>query len=406
MNISNSYFILGLLLHLCILMACKTQQTSPPGETAQSTATPLSASTPTPPSGSGISTVSPNAKLTQTPKNIIFLVGDGMGLTQITLGMLANGDQSALESYPVVGIHKPRSSDNLITDSAAAATAFATGVRTYNGAIGVDADTMPVTTILELCEERGMPTGLVATSTIVHATPASYAAHNAYRKNYEEIAADFMDADVDVLIGGGKKYFERRETDGQNLLDTLRSLDYYVSDFLQEITDLPIDTDQNVAYFTADTDPLKADMGRDYLLPATKYTLDYLDQKAGDDGFFTMIEGSQIDWGGHANDDQYVITEYLDYDPVIAYAYEWAKADGETLVVVTADHETGGLAIQPGSTMDNLETAFTSTYHTATMIPVFAFGPGSEAFAGIYANTAIFDKMVEALGLESGKVED
>jgi len=380
MNNNLSISLFWLILSLCVILACKTQQPTPP----------------TPPT---VKSVTQIIDKSDTPKNIIFLIGDGMGMSQISLGMLANGDRSALELYPVVGIHKPRSSDNLITDSAAAATAFATGVRTYNGAIGVDSDTIAIPTILEMCEENGMPTGLVATSTIVHATPASYAAHNAYRKNYEEIANDYMDADVDLLIGGGKKYFERRESDDKNLLDTLRSLNYWVSDFRDEISALPTATDQNVAYFTADTDPLKADMGRDYLLPATKYTLDYLDRKAGDDGFFTVIEGSQIDWGGHANDDQYVITEYMDYDTVIAYAYEWAKADGETLVVVTADHETGGLAIQPGSTMDSLKTAFTTTYHTATIIPVFAYGPGSEHFAGIYDNTAIFDKMVEALQL-------
>ncbi len=390
---TNSSLILSLLLSMCAFIACKTQE---PVSVSTYPIPPITQVS-SPPSATGA--MNPNANLSQRPKNIILLIGDGMGMTQITLGMLANGDKSALESYPVVGIHKPRSYDDLITDSAAAATAFATGKRTYNGAIGVDADTIPVPTILELCESQGMPTGLVATSTIVHATPASFASHNPYRKNYEAIAADFMDANVDVLIGGGKKYFERRTTDASNLLDTLRSLDYYVSDFRDDIDDLPTETLQNIAYFTADTDPLKADMGRDYLLPATKYTLDYLDHKSGQEGFFAMIEGSQIDWGGHANDDQYVITEYLDYDPVIAYAYEWAKADGETLVIVTADHETGGLAIQPDSTMDSLVTAFTSTYHTATMIPVFAFGPGSELFAGIYDNTAIFDKMVDLLEL-------
>lgn len=334
------------------------------------------------------------------PKNIIFLIGDGMGLAQITLGMLANGDKTALEEYPVVGLHKSRSSDNLITDSAAAATAFSCGVRTYNGAIGVDADTLPVKTILEMAEDEGLATGLVATSTIVHATPASYAAHDPYRKNYEAIAKDFLDVDVDVLIGGGKKYFERREFDDENLLDSLRARGYIVQDFLTEISDLPLDTSANIAYFTADTDPLPVAQGRDYLLDATKYTLDYLKQK-NDNGFFAMIEGSQIDWGGHANLQDYVISEYLEYDAVIAYAKEWAEQDGETLVVVTADHETGGLAIQPESTPDSLVTAFTSTYHTGVMIPVFAFGPGAENFAGIYDNTDIFTKMVKALNLDN-----
>ncbi len=336
------------------------------------------------------------------PKNIVFLIGDGMGLTQITLGMLANGDRTALEDYPVVGLHKCRSSDALITDSAAAATAFACGVRTYNGAIGVDQDTLPVKTVLEMAEDSGLGTGLIATSTIVHATPASYIAHNKYRKNYEAIAADFMNTEVDLMIGGGKKYFERREFDDMNLLDTLKSNGYEVYDFLTELDAIPVETKSNVAYFSADTDPLPVAQGRDYLLPATKYGLDYLKQK-NSEGFFLMVEGSQIDWGGHANLQEYVISEYLEFDTVIEYVRAWAEEDGETLVVVTADHETGGLAIQPESKMDSLVTAFTSTYHTGVMIPVFAFGPGSEAFSGIYDNTEIFDKMVHALDLNKAK---
>ena len=377
-----SKFFAPLVLIALIICACKVPVTTP---------VTVPPAIPDNPIGS---------RSSDTPKNIIFLIGDGMGLTQITLGMMANNNYTSLERYPVIGLHKPTASNKLITDSAAAATAFACGIKTYNGAIGVGPDSMAVKTILEMAEEDQMATGLVATSTIVHATPASFAAHNKYRKNYEEIAADMIDADVDVLIGGGKKYFERRESDNQNLLTTLEENNYYVSDFRENITNLTIDTSKNIAYFTADTDPLQAMMGRDYLLPATKFTLDYLKQKSGDNGFFTMIEGSQIDWGGHANEHDYVVSEYLDFDPVINYAYEWAKADGETLVVITADHETGGLAIQPESTPDSLVSAFTSTYHTGTMIPVFAFGPGSEAFGGIYENTAIFDKMVEVLGME------
>ena len=155
------------------------------------------------------------------PKNIILMIGDGMGVTQISAGMYSNNNELNLEKFPVIGLHKSYSGDNLVTDSAAGATAFSAGVKTYNGAIGVDMDTIPVKTILEMAEERGMPTGLVASSSIVHATPASFAAHEPYRKNYEEIAADIAEADVDLLIGGGIKFFERRSKDERDLSDRI-----------------------------------------------------------------------------------------------------------------------------------------------------------------------------------------
>jgi alkaline phosphatase len=112
-----------------------------------------------------------------------------------------------------------------------------------------------------------------------------------------------------------------------------------------------------------------------------------------DRGFFLMIEGSQIDWGGHANDSEYIISEMLEFDRAIGEVLDFAQRDGETLVIVTADHETGGYAINNGSSMGNIQGAFTSDYHTADLIPVFAYGPGAERFGGIYENTAIFDKM-------------
>ncbi|MEL6142725.1 MAG: alkaline phosphatase, partial [Bacteroidota bacterium] len=142
------------------------------------------------------------------PKNIILMIGDGMGITQISAGLYSNSNRLELERFPVVGLHKSYSGGNLVTDSAAGATAFSTGVKTYNGAIGVNMDTIAMPTILEAAEEKNMATGLVATSSIVHATPASFIAHDEYRKNYEAIAADFLDTEIDIFVGGGKKFFE------------------------------------------------------------------------------------------------------------------------------------------------------------------------------------------------------
>lgn len=332
------------------------------------------------------------------PKNVILLIGDGMGLTQISAGLYGNGNRLNLEEFPVVGIHKPYSADNLITDSAAGATAFAAGVKTYNGAIGVNKDSVPVSTILEQAEKKGLATGMVATSTITHATPASFISHVPSRKMMEEIALDFLKTDIDFFVGGGKKYFDRREMDNRNLIEELQEKEYYVSDYSrEELSNIPIDFDKKFAYFTADGEPLPANQGRDYFLPASTLAPIFLSKKS-EEGFFLMIESSQIDWGGHANDSEYIISEMIEFDQVIGEMLEWAKEDGETLVIVTADHETGGYAINPGSTMDEINGAFTSDYHTASLIPVFAYGPGAELFAGIYENTAIYEKMRLAFG--------
>ena len=342
------------------------------------------------------------AKTTQPKiKNIIFLVADGMGVTQMSAGMYINGNTLNLERCKVIGLHKPSASNNLVTDSAAGATAFACGQKTYNGAIGVDKDGTPIKTILETAEEKGLATGLVATSTITHATPASFIAHQPQRKMMEEIAVDFMKTEVDLFIGGGKKFFDGR-SDKQNLSKQLEEKGYYISDFVtEELADIQISLDKNFGYFTANENPLPAYQGRDYLKVASEKSIDYLSKKSkansNDKGFFLMIEGSQIDWGGHANNSDYIVTEVIDFDNAVKAALDFAEQDGETLVIITADHETGGYAINKGSTMDSLVTKFTTDYHTADLIPVYAFGPGAAEFGGIYENTAIFDKMMKAL---------
>jgi len=336
------------------------------------------------------------------PKNIILMIGDGMGITQISAGLFSNKNKLNLERFPYIGLHKSYSGDNLVTDSAASATAFSAGVKTYNGAIGVDMDTLPVVTILELAEAAGLPTGLVSTSSVVHATPASFISHNRLRKNYEEIAKDFMATEIDLLIGGGAKFFDRRTMDDRQLSAELRNRNYVVDNFVKkDVQEISPSATKNYVYFTADAEPLPFSQGRDYLVPASRLAPDFLDKRdTKNKGFFLMIEGSQIDWGGHANKTDYIISEMLEFDDAIGAVLDFAERDGETLVIVTADHETGGFAIQNGSKMGEIDGAFTSDYHTADLIPVFAYGPGAEAFAGMYENTAIFDKMKNLFGFD------
>lgn len=384
-------------LSLCLLMmSCPPA----PTDTVGSTSTSVIASTTT----ATAPAAAPDATTTKKrrPKNIILMIGDGMGVTQISAGLYSNGNKLNLERFPFVGLHKSYSGDNLVTDSAAGATAFSAGVKTYNGAIGVDMDTLPVVTILELAEAAGLPTGLVATSSITHATPASFISHNRSRQNYEEIASDFLKTEIDLFIGGGAKFFNRRETDERQLVKELQNRNYVVDNFVnKDIQDInPIAT-KNYVYLTSDAQPLPFSQGRDYLVPASRLAPNFLDKRdTKNKGFFLMIEGAQIDWGGHANKSEYIISEMIEFDNAIGAVLEFAERDGETLVIVTADHETGGYAIQNGSKMGEIDGAFTSDYHTADLIPVFAYGPGAEAFAGIYENTLIFNKMKKLFGFD------
>lgn len=333
--------------------------------------------------------------LPKTPRNIIFMVGDGMGLTQITAGMYSNGNQLFLEKLKHIGFIKTHSGDNLITDSAAGATAFSCGVKSYNKAIGVDMDTLPVETILETVKKKGMRTGLVATATITHATPACFYAHQPSRYMHHEIALDMLTGDVDWFVGGGKSFFENR-ADGRNLSDELRSMGYTIG---YTLDDLKADMDK-VGILAADTELTTISGGRgNFLIKSTELAMEGLNK--GNQGFFLMVEGSQIDWGGHANDSQYIIDEMIDFDKTIGKVLEFAQKDSNTLVVITADHETGGYAINGGNLQDKtINGAFTTGHHTGTMVPVFAYGPGAEAFMGIYENTAIYDKMMALLGLK------
>jgi len=326
------------------------------------------------------------------PPNIIFLIGDGMGLTQITSGMYANDNTTALEQFEFVGLSKTHSSKNLVTDSAASGTAMACGEKTQNGFVGMNAKKKSITSILDYCSDLGFRTALLATSSIVHATPASFYAHVNSRKKYETIASQLMQSKVDLFIGGGEKYFNQRE-DGQNLLTTQDNPFEMVS----SLESFSSSNAQKVGYLTYADEPPKKSMDRTPALPdMLTATLKRLE--ADGKPFFVMAEASQIDWGGHANDLSYVVSEFTEFNQTIRVALNYAKENENTLVVVTADHETGGLALIKGNIKRNkVEGLFNTIGHSATMVPVFSFGPNAENFKGIYDNTAIFYKMKAAL---------
>ncbi len=338
-----------------------------------------------------------NIQQSAPAKNVILLIGDGMGLAQISAALYSQDGPLALERFPITGAHKPYASNDLITDSAAGATAFSAGVKTYNGAVGVDTDSMPVTTILEEAEERGLATGLVATSSITHATPAAFIAHVKSRKQMEDIALFFLETEIDLFVGGGLRYFSDRSQDERNLVDELREKGWQVYTHLDhELEELEPGTSSNFAYFSANDQPLPRSQGRIHLPHATQMASAFL-KAHSEEGFFLMVEGAQIDWGGHAHASDYIVSEMLDFDRAVAEALDFAQAEGQPLVLVTADTAPGGYALNPGSTPDSLITGLTTTDPQAHPVTVFAKRPRAELFSGIYENTEIYHRMRKAL---------
>ena len=330
----------------------------------------------------------------QDTKNIILLIGDGMSFAHVQAGILASEDSLNIQEFKHIGFIQTSSANAFITDSGAAGTALATGVKTNNGAIGVDPDGQPVRSILHISSDNGLATGLIASSAITHATPASFIAHQPSRNMAEAIALDFLNTDIDVFIGGGRDHFELRE-DGRNLLEELEADGYRIANTLEEVKQTG---SGKLAALLAPNSPLSYLEGRGEMLPdGTETAINILNQNP--EGFFLMVEGSQIDWSAHSNDITGVVAEMLDFDRAVGKALEFARKDGNTLVIVTSDHDTGGMGLHGFDPETREITAgWTTGGHTGLIQPVFAWGPGSENFAGIYENTAIFDKMLEAYG--------
>lgn len=323
--------------------------------------------------------------------NIILMIGDGMGLSQISAGMYANNNKTVLEEFHHIGLSKTHSADQLITDSAASGTAMASGIKTNNGVIGIDTKNTFKQSILELCKEKGYKVALIATSSIVHATPASFYANVHSRRMYEDIALQLSEHDVDLFIGGGEKYFIDRE-DERNLKNEMTGYE-----FVNNIREFKKSYSNKIGFLTSEGEPPSLIGGRNP--PLEDLTQISLEKMSGlDKPFFMMVEGSQIDWGGHANELNYVISEFIEFDKTIQKVLEFAKTDGNTIIIVTADHETGGFSLNSGNLKKaKVKGVFGTVGHSASMVPVFSYGPKSELFSGIYDNTAIFKKMLKIL---------
>ena len=316
-------------------------------------------------------------------KNVIFLIGDGMGFEHISCAWVVNGGHLNMDQMPVTGASRTYAVDRLVTDSCAGGAALAAGQKTKYGYIGVDPDANPMQTALTDAQAKGMKTGLTVTCRINDATPADFYCHATSRKDEEGISAQYVNSGIDFISGGGLHFWTDR-SDGRNLVEEMKAKGYTFVDKLDDIQNAQGSKFLGL-YGDYDLDPVSE---RGPILPTSAMkAIQMLDNPKG---FFLMIEGSQIDDWAHRNKIGYCMEELFDFDRTLGAVLEWAARDGETLVVVTADHNTGGLTLLQGSLEEHLvKVHFSTKGHNGILVPVFAFGPRSEEFMGVHENAEV-----------------
>lgn len=330
----------------------------------------------------------------KNPRNVILLIGDGMGIDQLYSGIVASPHPLNIERFSICGFSKTNSANHFATDSGAAATAIACGVKTNNGLIGMSADSVTVKSIFELAKEHQLSTGIVASSSLTHSTPAAFVSHQTSYDMYDEIASDYFKSGIDVFVGGGKRYFEKRE-DGQNISEQLKSKGYQICYSLPDFINAK---GPKVAGFLYDDQAPPLPQRSTMLPDASKTAIQLLSPNKK--GFILLIEGAQIDWACHDGNIQQLVREIIDFDSAIGKALDFAERDKHTLVIVTGDHETGGLALtdaKPGT--DSIQATFLTKQHTGSLVPIFAFGPGAQQFSGFMQNTVFKAKLEKLLKL-------
>jgi alkaline phosphatase len=340
---------------------------------------------------SGQATALATIQRPKKPKNIILMIGDGMGLVHLYAAYVAQGGHSDIYQFAQhIGLSITASANDFITDSAAGATAISIGKKTNNGMIGVLPDSSKVETIAETAAAAGLSTGAVVTCELPHATPASFYAHQPSRKMYPQIVNDMTrNPAAHMLIGGGLPYFDT---------NALKTNGYSVSVGIEAMWKNT--GARQICFIDTLKEPLPFSKRGSTLVKGSAHAVQQLSKNKK--GFFLMIEGSQIDWGAHNNDSAHVIDEAIDFDLTAREMLRWAKNDKNTLVIITADHECGGLTMHDFDKGNKRPTMnFSTGHHTAEPVPVYAFGPGSEMFSGVYQNTDIYGKMMNLLNLKT-----
>ena len=314
-------------------------------------------------------------------RNIIFLIGDGMGLEQVSCAWVLNHGKLNLDNMSHIGLSRTYATDELITDSGAGGTALAAGQKTAYSHVGTAPDTTDLYSILVDAAKVGKKTGTVVTCHFADATPCDFCCHNEYRYNQEDLIADYVTCGVDYLAGGGLDWFTVNRKDGRDITKEMAAAGYTVALTEEELmqAELPV-----IGILSPDNLPVaqeRGDLFRHMVAQGLK------ELSANEKGFVMMIEGSCIDDWLHGNDIEKAMEELLDFDRTLGDVLEFAAKDGHTLVVVTADHNTGAITLQDG----NLEKGeigvhFGSDSHNGIAVPVYAWGPGSEKFTGIREN--------------------
>jgi alkaline phosphatase len=347
--------------------------------------------------------IASNTSFCQTPtrevKNIILFIGDGMGTSQIYGAMTVSEHKLVLESFPYAGFSKTYSSDNYVTDSGAGGTAIACGIKTRNGMIGMTPDSVSVKSILELAHQNKMATGIVVTSALTDATPATFVAHEVSRTYYEAIAKAYLNGTVDVFIGGGEGNFRDR-LDSADLTITLKKQGY---DVVYNIDSLKLSSSRKIAGFLARGNMPTVRNGRvGALREMTRKAIQTLSRNPN--GFFLMVEGSEIDKSAHAKNLAEVLLEVIDMDEAVGVAKEFADKNKQTLIVITADHETGGISLVDGDIRSHRVAGnfIESGYHTGVMVPILSYGAGARYFSGIHDNTFFFYQFLKLLNIQGG----
>ncbi len=316
-------------------------------------------------------------------KNIILLIGDGNGLSQISAATLANNGALTLTQLKSIGFIKTQAADDFTTDSAAAGTALATGQKTNNRAIGTDVNGKELKNITEFLFDKGYKTGVITTDEIMGATPAAFYAHQIDRGMTDEIANDLLKSKLNFFAGGGGYAF--KESKLSNTFNLLA------------LDDVNKTTSNRVGVFLSDREvPSIIDGRKNLLAKATKTAINFLGKRK--QPFFLMVEAAQIDTFGHHNNTEGIVSEAIDFDTAITEAIKFADHNKETLVIITADHETSGFSVSSGDVITHtIEGDFINYDHTATMVPVFAYGPQSQEFQGVYENNELFTKIINVL---------
>lgn len=336
-----------------------------------------------------VSVVMPKGKKV---KNVILMIGDGMGLEQLSTAWVVNNRHlNITDNFPYVGLQWTYSANKLVTDSAAAGTALATGSKTNNGMIATSPDGQPLETLSEYAKSKGMKTGTSVVCRVCDATPAVFSTHHANRDSLYNIMAQFVDSELDFLFGGGLKWWENRP-DGRDLTAEAEAKGYTV---VKDIESLKAVEEGPVIALTAYTElPPALDRGTEHQ-ESVKKALELLGGHKK--GFFLMVEGSCIDDWCHANKVGYAVEEILDFDRTVGAVLEWSARDGETLVIVTADHSTGGMTLLGGKVAEQkVAVNYANTGHNGVALPVYAWGPGAEKFVGIYEN-AVLSQMIKEI---------